>query len=160
MPCNDGPAYGLLFAYINITYRLSFSANLIIGGWSMADELFTAVQVLRLAPLRLIRYVYFVVWMNMLRKIDRKGTLNCVRLDWYMHLAYGEITNLPDSDFHVCLTSWTAYNDRNRTANLIWCYTFHGSREQVSWGQHEAHLGPAGPRRAPCWPHELCYLWS
>ena len=21
-----------------------------------------------------------------------------------------------------------------------------------------AHLGPAGPRWAPCWPHELCYL--
>ena len=21
-----------------------------------------------------------------------------------------------------------------------------------------AHLGPSGPRWAPCWPHELCYL--
>ena len=20
------------------------------------------------------------------------------------------------------------------------------------------HLGPTGPRRAPCWPHEPCYL--
>ena len=29
---------------------------------------------------------------------------------------------------------------------------------QGSWGQHAAHLGPAGPRWAPCWPHELCYL--
>ena len=27
-----------------------------------------------------------------------------------------------------------------------------------SWGQHGAHLGPTGPRLAPCWPHELCYL--
>ena len=26
------------------------------------------------------------------------------------------------------------------------------------WGQHGAHLGPTGPRWAPCWPHELCYL--
>ena len=26
-----------------------------------------------------------------------------------------------------------------------------------SWGQHGAHLGPAGPRWAPCWPHEPCY---
>ena len=25
-------------------------------------------------------------------------------------------------------------------------------------GQHGAHLGPIGPRWAPCWPHELCYL--
>ena len=25
---------------------------------------------------------------------------------------------------------------------------------------HGAHLGPTGPRWAPCWPHELCYLGS
>ena len=30
-------------------------------------------------------------------------------------------------------------------------------REQSSWGQHGAHLGPVGPRWAPCWPHEPCY---
>ena len=29
---------------------------------------------------------------------------------------------------------------------------------QGSWGQHRAYLGPTGPRRAWCWPHELCYL--
>ena len=29
---------------------------------------------------------------------------------------------------------------------------------QGSGGQHGAHLGPTGPRWAPCWPHELCYL--
>ena len=27
-------------------------------------------------------------------------------------------------------------------------------------GQHRAHLGPLGPRRAPCWPHEPCYQGS
>ena len=26
-----------------------------------------------------------------------------------------------------------------------------------SWGQHGAHLGPVGPRWAPCWPHEPCH---
>ena len=31
------------------------------------------------------------------------------------------------------------------------------SRYQNSWGQHEAHLGPVGPRWAPCWPHDPCY---
>ena len=32
---------------------------------------------------------------------------------------------------------------------------------QGSWGQHGAHLGPTGPRWAPCWPHEPCYLgWA
>ena len=30
--------------------------------------------------------------------------------------------------------------------------------QQGSWDQHGAHLGPTGPRWAPCWPHELCYL--
>ena len=26
-----------------------------------------------------------------------------------------------------------------------------------SWGQHGAHLGPVGPKWAPCWPHEPSY---
>ena len=30
--------------------------------------------------------------------------------------------------------------------------------EKGSWGQHGAHLGPTGPRWAPCWLHELCFL--
>ena len=29
-------------------------------------------------------------------------------------------------------------------------------RYQISWSQHGAHLGPIGPRWAPCWPHEPC----
>ena len=30
-------------------------------------------------------------------------------------------------------------------------------RQQSSWGQYGAHLGPVGPRWAPCWHHEPCY---
>ena len=30
-------------------------------------------------------------------------------------------------------------------------------RLHSSWDQHGAHLGPVGPRWAPCWPHEPCY---
>ena len=33
-------------------------------------------------------------------------------------------------------------------------------REQSLWGQHGAHMGPVGPRWAPCWPHEPCYQGS
>ena len=33
-------------------------------------------------------------------------------------------------------------------------------RQQGSWGQHGAHLGPTGPRWAPCWSDEPCYLGS
>ena len=32
--------------------------------------------------------------------------------------------------------------------------------QQGSWCQRGAYLGPTGPRWAPCWPHELCYLGS
>ena len=39
--------------------------------------------------------------------------------------------------------------------SLMW-YLQH-PRYQSSWGQHGAHLGPVGPRWAPCWPHEPCY---
>ena len=35
---------------------------------------------------------------------------------------------------------------------------FQDQGPSTSWGQHGAHLGPTGPRCAPCWPHELCYL--
>ena len=31
-------------------------------------------------------------------------------------------------------------------------------RYQASWGQYGAHLVPIGPRLAPYWFHELCYL--
>ena len=34
-------------------------------------------------------------------------------------------------------------------------YASPGSKVQ---GQHGVNLGPTGPRWAPCWPHELCYL--
>ena len=30
---------------------------------------------------------------------------------------------------------------------------------KVHRGQHRAHMGPVGPRWAPCWPHEPCYQW-
>ena len=29
---------------------------------------------------------------------------------------------------------------------------------QGPWGKHGANMGPAGPRWAPCWPNEPCYL--
>ena len=28
---------------------------------------------------------------------------------------------------------------------------------KVNGAQHGAHLGPVGPKWAPCWPHEACY---
>ena len=29
--------------------------------------------------------------------------------------------------------------------------------KQGSWGQHGTHLGPAGSRWVPCWPHKPCH---
>ena len=37
---------------------------------------------------------------------------------------------------------------------LIQCHPW----QQGLWDQHGAHTGPTGPRWAPCWPHEPCYL--
>ena len=31
------------------------------------------------------------------------------------------------------------------------------SKLQGSWGLDGAHMGPTGPRWAPCWPHKPCY---
>ena len=41
---------------------------------------------------------------------------------------------------------------------LLPCHWGNHSWLESSWGQHGAHLGPIGPRWAPCWPHEVCYL--
>ena len=54
----------------------------------------------------------------------------------------------------ICLCKYReieVFNNPHREAERPW--------KQGSWGQHGAHLGPTGPRWAPCWPHELCYLW-
>ena len=47
----------------------------------------------------------------------------------------------------------------------VHCYFFSIIMESLQWPNnypdskvHGAHLGPTGPRWAPCWPHELCYL--
>ena len=40
---------------------------------------------------------------------------------------------------------------------LWWVCIGYDPRWQSSWGQQGAHLGPVGPRWAPCWSHEPCY---
>ena len=46
------------------------------------------------------------------------------------------------------------------TIAIICCSAFWPTSKEScfsSWGQHGAHLGPVGPRWAPCWPYEPCY---
>ena len=65
----------------------------------------------------------------------------------------------PNNIFCTCLV----FDPNRQIGNVKW----HGGmvelflqlseqipRWQSSWGQHGAHLGPVGPRWAPCWPHE------
>ena len=52
---------------------------------------------------------------------------------------------------HHC-TCWRA--EQNTSQKKHWA---HFPWTQSSWSQHGAHLGPVGPRLAPCWPHEPCY---
>ena len=42
----------------------------------------------------------------------------------------------------------------------FWIYSLNHPRQQSSWDQHWAHLGPVGPIWAQCWPHEPCYQGS
>ena len=44
------------------------------------------------------------------------------------------------------------------TSKISWHNDYRAILISTLWGQHGAHLGPTGPRWAPCWPHELCYL--
>ena len=57
-------------------------------------------------------------------------------------------------------------DDDDAYALLCWCYIIFAwywclclsiPRLQGSWGQHGAHLGPVGPRWAPCWSHKPCF---
>ena len=55
--------------------------------------------------------------------------------------------------------------ENNRKTCCIWiCMDYYVCTIQaipdskVHGGPHGAHLGPIGPRWAPCGPHELCYL--
>ena len=43
-------------------------------------------------------------------------------------------------------------NDRNKIESTLL------NLSQGSWDLYGAHLGPPGPRWAPCCPHEPCYL--
>ena len=56
---------------------------------------------------------------------------------------------------------------KNHTIGESWCPGDVGIpgksslvRQQGSWGQHGARMGPVGPSWAPCWPHEPCYQCS
>ena len=55
------------------------------------------------------------------------------------------------SCFHMVNYLWNTQN-RHLKASTGGLPRWHSS-----WGQHGAHLGPVGPRLAPCWPHEPCY---
>ena len=48
-------------------------------------------------------------------------------------------------------------DSRAASDDLIWRDCATEPRLWGSWGLHGAHLGPTGPRWAPCWPHEPCY---
>ena len=79
-------------------------------------------------------------------------------LDWYNFLNYQKIISLYAAAavsglyFCWCISMYNCWvlDDYH----LWWCHSW----LQGSWGQHEAHLGPTGPRWAPCWPHEICYI--
>ena len=59
------------------------------------------------------------------------------------------------SDWLVSTWRRKASSINNHT--IMACVSNDIPRQQNSWGQHGAHLGPVGLRWASCWPHEPCY---
>ena len=78
--------------------------------------------------------------------------------------------------YRLCKTPWVwkkniFINNRHQYMSEIWGSVSNRSKphvylhkssewcpkEQGSWGHHKAHLGPVGPRWAPCWSHEPGY---
>ena len=77
-------------------------------------------------------------------------------------------------EIYIKATTYSAFVSMQYGIFVIFCYrvylcTIHNLYDtqkiktwnpwqQGSWGQHGVHRGPTGPRWAPCWPHEPCYL--
>ena len=74
----------------------------------------------------------------------------------YLLWHLGKYRNWPIVlNLHKHIGSTVTVQTKSSSDAKIW-----NPREQSTWGQHGAHLGPFGPRWAPCWPHEPCYQGS
>ena len=73
--------------------------------------------------------------------------------DGHMNLVIGAVihtgANLDAGLANLCYEKWSLAETIFLLILLITDSSF--------MGQHGAHLGPTGPRWAPCWPHEPCY---
>ena len=92
------------------------------------------------------------------KQVSSSGPSNCIP-----HLLL-DVNNVlvPSLDTCVWHTSphmswWAVVCSRVRTLYHVMTWFSAHPRQQISWDQHGAHLGPVGPRWTPCWPHELCY---
>ena len=103
--------------------------------------------------LHLLMYSCIDTWMySDIQYLWHMGVFVCIRSSIlvYMHVKPISLYTLRNKDF-------TCYVQKNMdlehlTINSQKRPDFKGHR-----GQHGAHLGPVGPRWAPCWPHEPCY---
>ena len=78
----------------------------------------------------------------------------------FLHPLRKDVTNTVLAAEWYCISNLFSHWLRpcsNIERNWPWLQFYTNPREQGSCDQHGAHLGPVGPRWAPCWPHELCY---
>ena len=89
--------------------------------------------------------------------------------DLRRHHAHYDVIVMFDSQYDIILFTTsrnTTHQWRHYTMYSAWIHKRHPiSRVMTTliarfMGSTWAHLWPTGPRWAPCWPHELCYLWS
>ena len=74
---------------------------------------------------------------------------------FYADILFDDAVILPPAAYHSFFCPLYRYQSCNHFDNEVMYRN--NPRKQSSWGQHGAHLGPVGPRWAPCWPHEPCY---
>ena len=152
------------------------SDNVLLPGWCQAI-IWTNAGILLIGPLRtnfsqiLIRIQIFSFKKMHLKMDSAKWRPFCLGLNvlsdlvWWCHDRSGVRTCNAHLS-HCSLTYWwhflkTFSGAISSMKNVVFWFKFHWSslpRIYPDSKVHGAHLGPTGPRWAPCWPHELCYL--
>ena len=108
------------------------SSNLWIYTWQNIRHLFMLTSKLWVISWVFRRIVILGMYCNKLTDILTWQDLSELGLHW-LFVSYG----------YIC-------HNATRCSKGPW--------SQGWWGILGSHLGPTGPRWAPCWPHELCYL--
>ena len=99
----------------------------------------------------LFTYIHTHKHVRFLTKADEKNYIH------YIHDDDGNMLIMIMIKIHVSRTHMPrGLLTKHKLYGVIRLQWINVPRQQSSWGQYGAHLGPVGPRWAPCLPHEPC----